>query len=86
MKVHIEGYGKVMEVSPEALDLLVDSGYNQKYGARFLKRYVDEQVKVPITLKWKDGDFFKVSASEGTVAIEVFPSAQPTPALINTGA
>ncbi|MBE9529585.1 MAG: hypothetical protein IME99_10170, partial [Proteobacteria bacterium] len=80
IKKHIEGYGKKMEISPEAIDLLVDAGYNEKYGARFLKRYVDEQVKVPITLQWKDGDFFKIDVSDDTVTIEALPSAVPEPA------
>lgn len=80
IKKHIEGYDKKMEISSEAIDLLVDSGYNEKYGARFLKRYVDEQVKVPITLQWKDGDFFKIGVTDGTVTIDVLQNAVPEPA------
>ena len=42
--------GKFLSVSEEALDLLVDSGFNNKYDAHFLKRYIDEKIKIPVTL------------------------------------
>ena len=77
IREHIEGYGKNMEVAEKALDALVDGGYNQKYGARFLKRHIDEKVKVPITLKWKEGDSFKVDIDGADVVIEVSPSNEP---------
>lgn len=77
IREHMEGYGKRLSVTEKAVDLLVDKGYNQRYGARFLKRHVDEKVKVPITLKWKDGDFFKVDADRDEVTVEVSNMSEP---------
>ena len=54
----------------EALKLLVTKGYNLAYGARFLKRVIDEQVKLPISLRWKDGSHFEVTAKNGEVVVE----------------
>ncbi|MBI1912090.1 MAG: ATP-dependent Clp protease ATP-binding subunit [Deltaproteobacteria bacterium] len=80
IREHMEGYGKHMVVTDNAIEKLVEKGYNQKYGARFLKRHVDEKVKVPITLKWKDGDFFKVDVGGGDIVVE--SSSVSEPALI----
>src|SRR3989337_2669878 len=70
IREHMEAYGKHLEVTDRAMELLVDKGYNQKYGARFLKRHVDEKVKVPVTLKWKDGEFFRVDAVDDEVVVD----------------
>jgi len=78
IREHMEAYGKHMAVTDRAMDLLVDKGYNQKYGARFLKRHVDEKVKVPITLKWKDGDFFKIDAIDDEILVEVTHAGELT--------
>ena len=40
-----------------------------KYGARFLKRHIDEKVKMPITLQWKDSDHFFVDGKDGEVVV-----------------
>ncbi|MBE7416043.1 MAG: ATP-dependent Clp protease ATP-binding subunit [Deltaproteobacteria bacterium] len=77
IREHMEGYGKHLSVTEKAIDVLVDKGYNQRYGARFLKRHVDEKVKVPITLKWKEGDFFKVDAEREEVTVEASNMGEP---------
>jgi ATP-dependent Clp protease ATP-binding subunit ClpC len=74
---HMAGYGKHLEVTERALDALVEKGYNQKYGARFLKRHVDEKVKVPVTLMWKESDSFKIDASDGEVTVEISQAGEP---------
>lgn len=51
---------KTLTVTEAALDRLVDLGYSLQFGARFLKRTIDEQVKLPITQMWKEGDHFLV--------------------------
>lgn len=58
-----------LEVTDEAVEVLVDTGYSLKYGARFLKRSIDEKVKIPITLHWKEGDLFRVDAMDGRVSV-----------------
>ncbi len=77
IREHMEGYGKHLTVTEAALDALVEKGYNQKYGARFLKRHVDEKVKVPVTLMWKEGDSFKIDASDGEVTVETSQAGEP---------
>ncbi|HEY5766143.1 MAG TPA: hypothetical protein VIS30_08920, partial [Candidatus Deferrimicrobiaceae bacterium] len=61
--------GKTLAVSDAALGLLSQSGYSVKYGARFLKRHIDEKVKMPITLQWKDSDHFFVDGKDGEVVV-----------------
>lgn len=70
IRAHMESYGKHLAVTDDAVEVLVDKGFNEKYGARFLKRHVDEKVKVPITLKWKEGDLFKVDSEDGEIKVE----------------
>ncbi|HXI10913.1 MAG TPA: ATP-dependent Clp protease ATP-binding subunit [Thermodesulfobacteriota bacterium] len=77
IREHLESYGKHLAVTDKAVDELVEKGYNQKYGARFLKRHVDELVKVPITLKWKEGDLFKVDAADGKIEVEAASVSEP---------
>jgi ATP-dependent Clp protease ATP-binding subunit ClpA len=62
--------GKVMSVTEEALEHLVDCGFSPKFGARFLKRTIDEKVKIPLTLKWKEGSEFLVDMKDGTLWVE----------------
>ncbi|MFQ3639709.1 MAG: ATP-dependent Clp protease ATP-binding subunit, partial [Chloracidobacterium sp.] len=45
-------FGKSMQVTEAAIDQLVQQGFSPAYGARFLKRTIDEKVKLPITLQW----------------------------------
>jgi ATP-dependent Clp protease ATP-binding subunit ClpA len=77
IREHIESYSKHMAGSDRAIDALVEKGYNQKYGARFLKRHIDEKVKVPVTLKWKEGDLFRIDASDDDIAVEVSSAGLP---------
>jgi ATP-dependent Clp protease ATP-binding subunit ClpA len=34
---------------------LTEKGFSPAYGARFLKRHIDQKVKLPITNEWKLG-------------------------------
>jgi ATP-dependent Clp protease ATP-binding subunit ClpA len=63
------GHGKTMDVSDAALSALARAGFSVKYGARFLKRYIDEKVKMPITLRWKESDRFYVEEVGGGLAV-----------------
>jgi ATP-dependent Clp protease ATP-binding subunit ClpA len=58
-------HGKTLEVSDAALSALARSGFSVKYGARFLKRGIDEKVKMPVTLHWKESDRFYVEEVDG---------------------
>jgi ATP-dependent Clp protease ATP-binding subunit ClpA len=66
----MEQQGKEVEVTDRAIDLLTEKGYSPAYGARFLKRHIDEKVKLPITTMWKGATRFRVDAEEGEVTIK----------------
>src|SRR5438045_2356375 len=53
MSRQMERQGKKVEVTERALDALTEKGFSPTYGARFLKRHIDEKVKLPITALWK---------------------------------
>jgi len=61
--------GKTLTFSDASLDALAGTGFSVKYGARFLKRFIDEKVKMPITLQWKDSDHFFVDGKDGEVVV-----------------
>ncbi len=62
-------HGKDLTVTGEALDRLVEQGYSAKFGARFLKRTIDDIIKVPLTLKWKEGNSFIADLIEDKVSV-----------------
>ncbi len=66
----MESQGKLVEVSEVALDLLTEKGFSPAYGARFLKRYIDQKVKLPITNEWKMGMRFVVDAENGEIVVK----------------
>jgi ATP-dependent Clp protease ATP-binding subunit ClpA len=61
--------GKTLAFSDASLTALSSAGFSVKYGARFLKRHIDEKVKMPITLKWKESDRFFVDEEDGEVVV-----------------
>src|SRR3982751_5416404 len=67
--------GKSFEVTPRALDLITEKGYSMQYGARFLKRFIDERVKLPITTLWKGASRFLVDVENGEVTIKAIADA-----------
>ena len=72
---NMERQGKVVEVTEEAFNLLTEKGFSPAYGARFLKRHIDQKVKLPITNEWKAAIKFIVNAVDGEIVVttaEVF--------------
>ena len=65
----LERSGRSLEVASEALERLVDEGYSLAYGARFLKRLIEERVKLPISQQWHAGPAYKVAIEEGKVVV-----------------
>jgi ATP-dependent Clp protease ATP-binding subunit ClpC len=72
--------GKTIQVEDAALDIVVEKGYNLAFGARFLKRYIDEHIKLPISSRWKEGAHFSVRARDGQIAVEPSPTQLVTDA------
>ena len=70
LKRKMESRGKLVEVSDAAIDLLTEKGFSPAYGARFLKRHIDQKVKLPITNEWKMGMRFVVDAEDGEIVVK----------------
>ena len=70
LAVTLERWNKAIVVDPDALDRLVAEGHSRAYGARFLKRVLDERVKLPISYQWKEADSFRVRVRGGQVVVD----------------
>ncbi len=66
----LEKAGRRLVVDPEALEQLVKDGYSLAYGARFLKRVIDDTVKLPISQSWQGGLEFRVTCENGKIVVE----------------
>jgi len=75
----MERQGKSVEVTEAALNLLTEKGFSTAYGARFLKRHIDEKVKLPITSMWKTAASFLVDVENGETVVK--PTATNKPQL-----
>jgi ATP-dependent Clp protease ATP-binding subunit ClpA len=64
-----------LNVTPEALEQLVQDGYSLCYGARFLKRTIEDRLKLPISQHWTEGDVFTADVVDGHIQVEVSSSA-----------
>jgi len=66
--------GKTIEIDADALELIVASGYSMAFGARFLKRVIDERIKLPITMHWNDTSHFRVRVGREAIMVEAVPA------------
>ena len=62
-------WGKTLVVEPDALERLVRDGYSVEYGARFLKRVIDDAIELPISQRWKDANHFRVTMENDRIMI-----------------
>jgi ATP-dependent Clp protease ATP-binding subunit ClpC len=69
IKRQMKRQGKELEVSESAVVYLVEKGFSPTYGARFLKRTIDEIVKLPMTTRWKEAERFQVDFEDGELKI-----------------
>ena len=53
----------------------MQDGYSLAYGARFLKRAIEDRIKLPISQHWTEGDVFTADVVDGRITIEVAASA-----------
>ena len=67
LRKRLESTGLEMEITDEALDLLATAGFDPVYGARPLKRAIQQQIENPLAQKILSGDF----SSGETVNIDV---------------
>src|SRR5436305_150683 len=76
LRKQMEYQGKEVEVTEKAIDLLTEKGFSPAYGARFLKRHIDEKVKLPITTMWKGAARFRVDVEDNEVKIKAITDAE----------
>jgi ATP-dependent Clp protease ATP-binding subunit ClpA len=67
----LEQSGRRLIMLPGALEKLVEQGHSMAYGARFLKRLIDDKIKLPISQQWKLGRDFIVRVKDEEVVVEV---------------
>lgn len=77
LEQHIAGLGKLLLVDDAAIDRLAEIGFSAKYGARFLKRRIDQEVKIPITMHWEEADQFRVTTDGERLIVEPAVSSMP---------
>ena len=46
-------------------------GYSMAVGARGLKRTIDDRIKLPLSLRWKEANSFRVTVSDDQISLEV---------------
>jgi ATP-dependent Clp protease ATP-binding subunit ClpA len=63
--------GRALTITPEAVEQLVKDGYSLAYGARFLKRTIEDRIKLPISQRWNEGDQFIADVRTDRLEIEV---------------
>ncbi len=67
----LKRFNKTVTIEPDALEKLVTDGYSLAYGARFLKRVIDDRIKLPLSQRWKEANSFRVSVIDDQVTVEV---------------
>jgi len=74
LRLRLEENGMSLSVSDEALEILAEAGYDPVYGARPLKRAIQQRLENPLARRILAGDFLpgetvEVDARDGTVVI-----------------
>ena len=75
LKTMVADKGVKITVSDEALDYLVDKGFNKKMGARPLQRVIDNEIKRPLSRQLlfgnlKNGGTVKIDVADGELRLE----------------
>jgi len=61
---------KCLVVEPAVVDALVTEGFSMANGARFLKRVIDDRIKLPLSQKWKEASSFRARVVDGAIVVE----------------
>jgi ATP-dependent Clp protease ATP-binding subunit ClpC len=61
---------KCLVVEPGVVDALVVEGYSMANGARFLKRVIDDRIKLPLSQKWKEAASFRATVEGGQITVQ----------------
>jgi len=56
-------------MAPAVIDALVLQGHSPSNGARFLKRVIDDRIKLPISQQWREANTFHASLDGTTIIV-----------------
>jgi len=70
IKVRMAKDSKCLKIDVSVRDVLSRLGYSLTYGARFLRRTIEDLVKMPITSCWKKSDYFRVASKDNQIYIQ----------------
>ncbi len=70
LTVTLRQAGKSLSIEPSALEKLVTDGYSPAFGARFLKRAIDDKLKLPLSQHWKEANTFRACLRDGQFTVE----------------
>jgi ATP-dependent Clp protease ATP-binding subunit ClpA len=73
LTITVENAGKTITIDDEALELIAAEGYSMAFGARFLKRVIDERIKLPLTMRWNSAAHFRVRTAVQGIAVDAIP-------------
>ncbi len=62
---------RTLSITAAALEHIVTEGYSLAYGARFLKRVIENRLKLPVSQRWTEGTAFTADVRDGKLEIEV---------------
>jgi len=48
----------------------VSEGYSLAMGARYLKRTIDNLIKLPITMQWNNGSHFRIRVATQRIVVD----------------
>ena len=66
----LKKFNKTVTIESDALEKLVSEGYSLAYGARFLKRVIDDRIKLPLSQRWKEANTFRVALKNDQIIVE----------------
>jgi ATP-dependent Clp protease ATP-binding subunit ClpC len=70
-------HGKRLTVEPEVLDVIVRDGYSPASGARYLKRVMDDRIRIPLSQMWGQGASFTVTVVAGQIVVAEVGQVEP---------
>ena len=62
---------KTIRIDDDALESIVAQGHSLAFGARFLKRVIDERIKLPISAQWRESSHFHVCVRGADIVVDV---------------
>lgn len=70
IKSLLESRKKTLDISGDAMDKIIHDGYSLAYGARYLKREIDSNIRIPVSKMLGTCSHFRVIVRGGEVVVE----------------